>query len=95
MKNVSVLIKSPDMQYEGLRTSLGLLLEDLVVQMIVLDYEISNMDDAYADNLGFFDEMGGRYYSNHPNNVNKYGFQPADVTAIGAILRETDLIIPF
>ena len=83
------------MQYEGLRTSLGLLLEDLVVQMIVLDHEISDMDEAFSDNLGFFDEMGGRYYSNHPVNVKEYGFQQADMGAIGRILRETDLIIPF
>ncbi|MBW1814281.1 MAG: hypothetical protein JRJ39_11605, partial [Deltaproteobacteria bacterium] len=41
---VAVLIKDVDQQYEGLRTSLGLLLEAASVQMYVLGHEIANPD---------------------------------------------------
>jgi hypothetical protein len=47
------------MHYEGLRTSLGLLLEDVSVSMFVLDHEIEEFSEAYSDNLGFLEEMEG------------------------------------
>jgi hypothetical protein len=95
MKKVFVLIKDPSLQYEGLRTSLGLLLEDLDVSMLVLDNEIENFNEAYSDNLGFLVEMGGGHFTNNPTNVEKYNFQYADIDRIGAMLKEADLIIPF
>ena len=75
--SVAVLIKDVDQQYEGLRTSLGLLLEAASVQMYVLNHEIANMDEAYRDNMEFIEEMEGERYSNHPANVEKYGFKSA------------------
>ena len=93
--NVAVLIKDVDQQYEGLRTSLGLLLEAASVQMYVLDHEIKNMDEAYRDNMEFIDEMEGERFSNHPANVEKYGFQPVTIEEMLVKLKEADLIIPF
>jgi thiamine biosynthesis protein ThiC len=95
MKKVFVLIKEPSMQYEGLRTSLGLLLEDHDVSMIVLGNEIENFDEAYSDNLGILVEMGGGHFSNHQTNVEKYQFQYADFDRICAMLKDADLVIPF
>ncbi|MBL7179648.1 MAG: hypothetical protein ISS65_05500 [Desulfobacterales bacterium] len=92
---VAVLIKDVDQQYEGLRTSLGLLLEAASVQMYVLDHEIETMDEAYRDNMEFIDEMEGERFSNHPANVEKYGFQPVTIEEILVKLKEADLIIPF
>ena len=53
MKKAVVLIKNPAQQYEGLRSSLGLLLYNTQVQMFVLNKEIAAMDEAYEDNMGF------------------------------------------
>jgi len=55
MKKAAVIIRDPEQQYEGLRTSLGLLLEDTQVQMFVLHHEIVKMDEANKVIL-----MGGR-----------------------------------
>ena len=95
MKKVAVIIKDPDQQYEGLRTSLGLLLESTEVQMFVLHHEIVNMDEAYHDNMEFLDEMEGKRFSNHPANVEKYGFQHIDLADVGDKINEADIIIPF
>ena len=46
MSKVAVLIKNPAQQYEGLRSSLGMLLYNTEVQMFVLNDEIANMDEA-------------------------------------------------
>jgi hypothetical protein len=95
MENIAVLIKDVDQQYEGLRTSLGLLLEAASVQMYVLNHEIGNMDEAYSENMEFIDEMEGERYSNHPANVEKYGFKPITIEKMLVKLKEADLIIPF
>jgi hypothetical protein len=93
-KKVAVLIKDKERQYEGLRSSLGLLLEKHVVSMFVLDHEI-DMTEEYQDNMGFIDEMGGARYSNVPANIEKYGFQAVTLDDLPARLKESELVIPF
>ncbi len=95
MRRVAVLIKDTGQQYEGLRSSLGMLLYNTEVQMFVLDKEIANMDEAYHDNMGFLDEMEGERFSNNLQNVEKYGFKYATAEQIGEMLRQADLVIPF
>lgn len=95
MKRVAVLINSQDQQYEGLRSSLGMMLYNTDVQMFVIDNEVANMDEAYHDNMGFLDEMEGERFSNNPVNVEKYGFKFASKQEMAKMLREADLIIPF
>lgn len=93
-KKVAVLIKDKDRQYEGLRSSLGLLLENHVVSMYVLNHEVE-MTEEYSDNMGFIDEMGGTRYSNVPANVEKHGFKPITLEEIPAHLAAGELVIPF
>jgi len=95
MKKVAVLINDENQQYEGLRSSLGMMLYNTAVQMFVVDKEIANMDEAYQDNMEFLDEMEGERFSNNPGNVEKYGFKYASVEQMGEMLRQADLIIPF
>jgi hypothetical protein len=93
-KKVAVLIKDKDRQYEGLRSSLGLLLEKHVISMFVLNHEI-DMTEEYQDNMGFIDEMGGSRYSDVPANVQKHGFQAVTREQLPAKLAECDLVIAF
>ena len=95
MKKVAVLINNVESQYEGLRSSLGMLLYNTQVQMFVIDNEITNMNEAYQDNMGFLDEMEGQRFSNNPANVEKYGFSYASVEEIGEMVQQADLVIPF
>jgi len=93
-KRVAVLIRDKERQYEGLRSSLGLLLEDHAIDMVVLDHEVE-MTEEYYDNMGFIDEMGGSRFSNVAANVEKHGFQRASLGEIAEKLREHDVVIPF
>jgi hypothetical protein len=94
MKKVAVVVRAPAQHYEALRSALGCLLEDHEVSYVVLDQEISP-DEAFSDNLGFLEEMEGRRYSNHPANVEKYGFTHLSLPEIGELLREQEIVIPF
>ena len=93
-KKVAVVVKDKERQYEGLRSSLGLLLEKHVVTMFVLSHEI-DMTEEYQDNMTFIDEMGGARYSDVPANVQKHGFKAVTVDELPALLREADLVFPF
>ncbi|MCF8030345.1 MAG: hypothetical protein K9K39_05570 [Desulfohalobiaceae bacterium] len=95
MKKVAVVIREPRQQYEGLRTSLGALMENLHVQMIVLENAIQNMDEAYYENMMFLDEMEGERYSDHPENIDKHGFDPVSMEEVGDMLKQADIVIPF
>jgi hypothetical protein len=95
MGKVAVLINDAEQQYEGLRSSLGMLLYNTEVQMFVINKEIANMDEAYEDNMGFLDEMEGERFSNNTANVEKYGFTYATIEEMGEMLRQADLVIPF
>ncbi len=93
-KKVAVLVKDKERQYEGLRSSLGLLLEKHVISMIVLNHEVT-MTEEYQDNMGFIDEMGGARYSNVPANIEKYGFQKVTLEDVAKKLKENELVIAF
>ena len=93
-KRVAVLIRDKERQYEGLRSSLGLLLEDHEIDMFVLDHEV-DMTEEYYDNMGFIDEMGGARFSNVPANVEKHGFQKVGLREVAGRLREHEVVIPF
>lgn len=95
MKKAVVLIRDVEQQYEGLRTSMGLLLENTEVQMVVLHHEIGNMDEAYQDNMEFIDEMEGERFSNNSENVEKYGFKHVTMADVSAKLNQADIVIPF
>lgn len=95
MSGVTVIIREPEQQYEGLRTSLGLLLHAASVNMVVLDHEIADMNEAYEDNMGFLDEMEGERFSNNQANIEKYGFKPLDSEKLVALLKESEHVIPF
>jgi len=95
MKKVAVVIRDVKQQYEGLRVSLGALLDNVEIQMFVLDHEIENMDEAYHDNMEFLDEMEGERFSNNAANVEKYGFTHVTLQETAEKLKAVDLVIPF
>ncbi|BBO71219.1 hypothetical protein DSCA_51490 [Desulfosarcina alkanivorans] len=95
MKRAAIIIKDTRQQYEGLRTSVGLLLAGMAVQMFVLHHEIEIMDEAYRDNMTFLDEIGGQRYSNNSENAEKYGFSHVTIGQAAEKVRLADIIIPF
>ncbi len=94
MKKVAVVVRTQERTYEALRSSLGCLLEDHQVGYFVIGQEISP-DEAFLDNLGFLEEMGGRRYSDQPANAAQFGFTLASLEEMGELLRDYDIIIPF
>lgn len=95
MKKAAIIIKDPCQQYEGLRTSVGLVLAGMSVQMFVLYHEIETMDEAYRDNMAFLDEIGGKRFSNNSENAEKYGFTHVTIARAAEKIQKADIVIPF
>ena len=95
MKKVCVVIRDVEQQYEGLRTSLGALLDAVEIRMFVLNHEIANMDEAFRDNMEFLDEMEGERFSNNSANIEKYGFRHVTLKQTAEYLKAADVVIPF
>ena len=95
MKQAAIIINHPQQQYEGLRTCVGLLLAGMKVQMFVLHHEIENMDEAYRDNMGFLDEIGGQRFSNNSENAEKYAFTHVTIAQAAEKIQQADIVIPF
>ena len=94
MKKVAFLVRGQEELWEGMRSSLGLVIENNYVTMVVLDQELE-MTDEYQENLEWFVDMEGEYYSNVPANVEKHGFQPITIEELGEKLKDMDYIVPF
>jgi hypothetical protein len=95
MQRAAIIVKDPQQQFEGLRTSVGLLLAGISVQLFVLHHEIENMDDASRKDIAFLDENGGMCFSNNRENVAKFGFGFLSMEAAAQKIGQADLIIPF
>lgn len=93
-RRVAVVTKEKDRQFEAIRSGLGLLLERHNMSLFVLNHEIEPSEHC-LDNLGFIDEMGGDRYSDHPANIELYGFRPISLRDAGRMLADYDLIVPF
>jgi len=92
-ENVAVVVKEKEKQWECLRSSLGLILENHKVDMYVLNNEIE-MTDKYKDNFEFLVDMDGGAYSNVKENE-KHGFTILTIEEIAQKLKDYTVIIPF
>ena len=95
MITAAVIIIDKSRQFEGLSTAIELQLNEINVKMFVLNSEIENMDEAYQENMRFFQEVGGECFSNNQINVEEYGFNFKSYREVARELKNIDHVIPF
>jgi hypothetical protein len=98
IKNTLFLVKSQEEHWEALRSTIGLGLENMDVEVYFLDQEIRMVDELeeeFIDNLEFLDEVDGKAYTNVQSNTDRYGIEYLAFEDLLKKLPDCGLIVPF
>ncbi|GAH02380.1 unnamed protein product [marine sediment metagenome] len=94
-KKVCLLYRHEDYAIDGIRSALGLAVENMYAYGIVLDKEIEKLDELTQESIEMLREMEGDVFSTIPANVEKNGFEALTIEEVGEKLREMTHIIPY
>ena len=94
-KKVCLLIRDKDYVLDGLRSTLGLSVENHYSYAVVLKTELEKFDEYNQENLEWIRDMEGEVFTTVPANVDNNGLVALTLEELGQKLREMDIIIPY
>jgi hypothetical protein len=94
-KKVCLMYRHEDYAIDGIRSALGLAVENMYAYGVVMDTEIEKLDELSQESIEMLREMEGDVLSTIPANVEKNGFEPVSIEELGEKLREMTHIIPY
>jgi hypothetical protein len=94
-KKVCLMFRNKDYAVDGMRSALGLAVENMYAYGVVMDTEIEQLDDYAMESIEMLREMEGEIYSTVPANVEKNGFEPITIEELGEKLRDMSIIVPY
>ena len=94
-KKVCFMYRNKDYAVDGMRSALGLAVENMYSYGFVMDSEMEQLDEHNLESLEMLRDMEGDIYSTVPANVDKNGLEPIDIEELGEKLRDMDIIVPY
>lgn len=94
-KKVCFMYRHEDYAVDGIRSALGLAVENMYSYGVVMDKEIAKLDELTQESIEMLRDMEGDVFSTVPANVEKNGFEPLTLEELGEKLREMTHIIPY
>ena len=94
-KKCCFIYRNKDYAVDGIRSALGLAVENMYSYGVVMDTEIDKLDEHNMESLEMLRDMEGEIYSTIPANVEKNGLEPIDLEELGEKLRDMDIIVPY
>ena len=94
-KKVCFLLRDKDYILDGLRSTLGLAVENNYSYAAVMKTEMDKFDEYNAENLDWIRDMEGEVFSTVPANVDKNDLVAISVEELGQKLRDMDIIVPY
>jgi hypothetical protein len=89
------MYRHKDYAVDGIRSALGLAVENMYAYGVVMDTEIPKLDELTQESIEMLREMEGDVYSTVPANVEKNGFEALTIEELGEKLREMTHIVPY
>jgi len=89
------MYRHPDYAIDGIRSALGLAVENMYAYGVVMDTEIAKLDELTQESIEMLRDMEGEVYSTVPANVEKNGFEALTLEELGEKLRDMTHIIPY
>lgn len=94
-KKVCFMYRNKDYAVDGMRSALGLAVENMYSYGVVMDSEMEQLDEHNLESLEMLRDMEGDIYSTVPANVDKNGLEPINIEELGEKLRDMDIIVPY
>lgn len=92
---VCLMYRHEDYAVDGIRSALGLAVENMYAYGVVMDKEIPKLDELNQESIEMLRDMEGDVFSTVPVNVEKNGFEPITIEELGEKLREMTHIVPY
>jgi len=94
-KKVCFLMRDNEYILDGLRSALGLSVENNYSYGVILKNEIDKFDEYNMENLEWIRDMEGEVFSTVQANVEKNELVAITLEEVGQKLREMDVIVPY
>ena len=94
-KKVCFMYRNKGYALDGMRSALGLAVENMYSYGVVLDTELDKFDDNQQESIEMLRDMEGEIYSTVPANCEANGLEPITVEELGEKLREMTIVIPY
>lgn len=100
VQRVAFLIRQPGDAWEGLRSALGLMVENLVADCYFIGAPVKlptgQAPEDFQDSLDLLDDLDGQCFTDSPADAENYQFLThASLEQMAARLPGYDLVIPF
>ncbi len=94
-KKVCFMYRHEDYALDGIRSALGLAVENMYAYGVVMDKELEAFDEYTQETIEMLRDMEGDIYSTIPANVEKSNLTDISLEELGEKLRDMSLIIPY
>jgi len=94
-KKVCFMYRHEDYVIDGIRSALGLAVENMYSYGVVLDKEIPELDELTKESIEMLRDMEGDIFSTVQANVEKNDFVAITLEELGEKLRDMTHIIPY
>ena len=94
-KKVGFLLVNKEYTLDGVRSALGLAVENMYAYAYVMYNELPELSDYHKENIEWVRDMEGEVFSTVDEIVEKHGMVKISLEEIGKQLRDLDIIVPF
>jgi len=94
-KKVSFLLVNSMYSLDGIRSTLGLAVENMYAFANIMYNELPELNEYHKENIEWLRDMEGEVFSTVQANCDNHGLAPITLEEIGQQLRDMDIIIPY
>ena len=89
------MYRHKDYAVDGIRSALGLAVENMYAYGVVMDNELQAFDENTQESIEMLRDMEGDIFSTIPANVENNGLTAITLAELGEKLREMTHIVPY
>ncbi len=94
-KKVLFMYPSEDYILDGVRSVLGLAVENMYAYGVVMSTDIAEISEYHSENIDWVRDMEGEIYTLPQSNVDKHGLAKITIEELGQKMRDMDVIVPY